>query len=110
MVSLTKPAEKKFDLDPDIAFPTDHMRRIIAAAREEKSILELPLYDGSDKGDKIFNTLTVIGRVIAPNERAPADAAAGISAERAQTLARHRELFRPQRQDWRSAASLCHQI
>jgi hypothetical protein len=79
-VSLAKPAEKKFDLEPAIAFPTDHMRRIIAAAREEKSILEVPLYDGSDKGDKVFNTLTVIGRVIAPNERPSADAAAGKAA------------------------------
>ena len=79
-VKLAKPSEKKFDLEPAIAFPTDHMRRIIAAAREEKSILEVPLYDGSDKGDKVFNTLTVIGRVIAPNERPPADAAAGNAA------------------------------
>jgi len=79
-VTLTKPADKKFDLEPAIAFPTDHMRRIIAAAREDKSILEVPLYDGSDKGDKIFNTLTVIGRVIPPNERAPADAAGGKEA------------------------------
>jgi EipB-like len=79
-VKLAKPSEKKFNLEPAIAFPTDHMRRIIAAAREEKSILEVPLYDGSDKGDKVFNTLTVIGRVIAPNERPPADAAAGTAA------------------------------
>lgn len=76
-VSLTKPMDRKFDLEPTIAFPTDHMRRIIAAAREEKNILELPLYDGSDKGDKVFNTLTVIGRAIAPHERPPSDAAAG---------------------------------
>jgi hypothetical protein len=76
-VKLTKPSEKKFDLEHEIAFPTDHMRRIITAARAEKSILEVPLYDGSDKGDKVFNTLTVIGRVIAPNERPPVDAAAG---------------------------------
>jgi len=76
-VSLTKPMDKKFDLEPTIAFPTDHMRRIIAAARAEKNILEVPLYDGSDKGDKVFNTLTVIGRAIAPHERPPSDAAAG---------------------------------
>src|SRR6266852_3566322 len=79
-VSLAKPVDKKFDLEPAIAFPTDHMRRIIVAAREEKSILEVPLYDGSDKGDKVFNTLTVIGRVIAPNDRPPSDAAAGKEA------------------------------
>ena len=79
-VNLAKPAEKKFELEPAIAFPTDHMRRIIAAAREEKTILEVPLYDGSEKGDKVFNTLTVIGRVIAPNERIASDAAAGKEA------------------------------
>ena len=64
-VSLTKPEERKFEIEPTVAFPTDHMRRIIAAARQEKSILELPVYDGSEKGDKVFNTLSVIGRAIA---------------------------------------------
>jgi envelope integrity protein B len=79
-VSLTKPADKKFALDAAIAFPTDHMRRIIEATRDGKTILEIPIYDGSDKGEKVYNTLTVIGREIAPNERVPTDAAAGKEA------------------------------
>jgi hypothetical protein len=79
-VGLTKPTDRKFDLDAAVAFPTDHMRRIIEAARAEKSLLELPIYDGSDKGDKVYNTLTVIGRAILPDERLPADAAAGQQA------------------------------
>jgi len=79
-VSLTKPGDKKFDLEAATAFPTDHMRRIIVAARADKNIMELPIYDGSDKGEKVYNTLTVIGRVIAPNERVPTDAAAGKQA------------------------------
>ena len=37
------------------------MRRIIEAARDGKSILEFPVYDGSETGEKIYNTLTVIG-------------------------------------------------
>ncbi len=77
VVSLKKPLDKSFDLEPAVAFPTEHMRRIIEAARADKTILELPVYDGSDKGEKVYSTLTVIGRAIAPNERAPADAAAG---------------------------------
>jgi hypothetical protein len=76
-VTLTQPAAKKFDLGAAMVFPTDHMRRIIEAAREDKNILELPVYDGSEKGEKVYNTLTVIGPAIAPNERAPTDAAAG---------------------------------
>ena len=79
-VGLTKPVDRKFDLDRAIVFPTDHMRRIIEAARAEKSLLEVPVYDGSDKGDKVYNTLTVIGRAIMPNERIPTDAAAGQQA------------------------------
>ena len=74
-VTLTQPAAKKFDLEAAMVFPTDHMRRIIEAAREGKSILELPVYDGSEKGEKVYNTLTVIGPAIAPNERVPTDAA-----------------------------------
>jgi hypothetical protein len=76
-VTLTQPAAKTFDLEAAMAFPTDHMRRIIEAAREGKNILELPVYDGSEKGEKVYNTLTVIGPAIAPNERVPTDAAAG---------------------------------
>ena len=63
-----------------MVFPTDHMRRIIAAAREGKNILELPVYDGSEKGEKVYDTLTVIGAEIAPNGRVPNDAAAGQQA------------------------------
>ncbi len=36
-VSLTKPTAKTFDLAAGIAFPTDHMRRVIGAAREGKT-------------------------------------------------------------------------
>ena len=79
-VKLTKPTDKTFDLEAAVAFPTEHIRRIIEAARDGKSIVELPVYDGSDKGEKVYNTLTVIGREIAPNERVPADAAAGKEA------------------------------
>ena len=54
------------------------MRRIIVAARDGKSILEFPVYDGSESGEKLYNTLTVIGRPIAPGDKPPNDAAAKI--------------------------------
>ena len=79
-VNLTKPGQKKFDAEADLVFPTEHMRRIIAAARAGKTILELPVYDGSENGEKIFSTLTVIGAPIPPDERVPTDAAAGQAA------------------------------
>ena len=76
-VTLAKPRAKSFDLEPAIVFPTEHMRRIIEAAEAGKTLLELPVFDGSDSGDKVFSTLTVIGKVINPGEKLPDDAAAG---------------------------------
>jgi len=75
-VDLSKPEHKTLDLDAKVVFPTEHMVRVIAAARAGKSILDFPVYDGSDTGDKVFDTLTVIGRKIAANERQHDDAAA----------------------------------
>ena len=74
-VTLTKPQDRKVDIEAAIIFPTEHVRRILDATREGKSILEFPIYDGSETGEKVYNTLTVIGRVIAPSERVPTDAA-----------------------------------
>ena len=45
-------------------FPTEQIQHIIAAAREGKSVLELTVYDGSDNGEKVYNTLSVIGQPI----------------------------------------------
>jgi hypothetical protein len=73
-VNLTKPGAKKFDMESAIIFPTDQMRRIIEAAYDGKTVLELPVYDGSETGEKIYDTLTVVGQPIAPEKR-PDDAA-----------------------------------
>ena len=73
-VTLSKPKDKKLDLEASIIFPTEHVRRILDAARDNKSILEIPIYDGSESGEKVYNTLTVIGREIG-SDRAPNDAA-----------------------------------
>jgi hypothetical protein len=79
-VSLSKPKEKSFTVPVGAVFPTEHMRRIIVAVREGKSILEFPVYDGSETGEKLYNTLTVIGKMIAPGEQPPQDATAKVPA------------------------------
>jgi hypothetical protein len=79
-VDLDKPEHKRLDLDAKVVFPTEHMVRVILAARAGKNILDFPVYDGSDTGDKVFDTLSVIGPKIAPNERLHDDAAAGQQA------------------------------
>lgn len=79
-INLSKPSEKSFTVPDTAVFPTEHMRRIIAAAREGKSVLEFPVYDGSESGEKVYNTLTVIGRRIEPGDKTPDDASAKIPA------------------------------
>ena len=67
-VKLKQPVAKTFTLDGNTVFPTEQIQRIIAAAREGKSVLELSVYDGSDNGEKVYNTLSVIGQPI-PGDR-----------------------------------------
>jgi hypothetical protein len=63
-VKLKLPVPKTFTLDGRTVFPTEQIQRIIAAAKEGKPLLELTVYDGSDNGEKVYNTLTVIGQPI----------------------------------------------
>ena len=67
-VALTKPETKATTLDVPVVFPTEHVRKVIAAARAGKSLLEVSVYDGSDNGEKIYNTLAVIGKPIGPDK------------------------------------------
>ena len=67
-VKLKQPVAKTFTLDGATVFPTEQIQRIIEAARAGKSVLELMVYDGSDNGEKVYNTLSVIGQPI-PGDR-----------------------------------------
>ncbi len=77
-VNLSKPKDRNFTVPVNAVFPTEHMRRIIIAAREGKSILEFPVYDGSETGEKLYSTLTVIGKAIAPGAKPPDDVTAKV--------------------------------
>ena len=72
-VKLSKPGDKKFDAGK-VVFPTEHMRLLIEAARAGKTLLEVAVYDGSESGEKIYQSLSVIGRRIEA-DRKPEDAA-----------------------------------
>ncbi len=75
-VELNKPTSKKLNVPVDAVFPTEHMRRIVEAALAGKTILDFPVYDGSETGEKLYNTLTVIGAKI-DSAQHPADDASG---------------------------------
>ena len=86
-IKLKQPVTKTFTLDGNTVFPTDQIRRIIAAAREGKSVLELMVYDGSDNGEKVYNTLSVIGQPI-PGDRTTANPDPSTSSDAMKPLTR----------------------
>jgi hypothetical protein len=75
-IDLAKPEHKVLDIDAAVVFPTQHMVRVIEAARAGKTILDFPVFDGSDTGEKVYDTLTVIGRKLGADDRKHDDAAA----------------------------------
>lgn len=72
-VDLRQPAGKAA-FGAEVLFPTEHLRRVIAAAEKGDKLLSADVYDGSESGKKLYHTLTVIGM--------PLDAAADDPAGR----------------------------
>ncbi|MGH6818807.1 MAG: cell envelope integrity EipB family protein [Methylovirgula sp.] len=71
-VDLTKPKEARLALGRHVLFPTEHLKYILAAAEAGERSLEVEVYDGSDTGDKIYETTTFIGRPIDTPATGPA--------------------------------------
>ncbi|MCB1535222.1 MAG: cell envelope integrity EipB family protein [Rhodoblastus sp.] len=71
-VRLVRPQPSRLDLDQDVVFPTEHIVRIIEAAKAGQKMLALKAFDGSDTGRKVFQTLTIIGKETSalPSEKA----------------------------------------
>ena len=71
-VDLKRPTGKAA-FGSDVLFPTQHLRRVIATAERGEKLLAAKVYDGSESGKKLYNTLTVIGAPLTT----PVDDAAG---------------------------------
>ena len=63
-VALSHPKITKLDVAKEVVFPTDHLRRVIEAARGGERLLTIKVYDGSESGTKVFDTTTVIGKAL----------------------------------------------
>ncbi len=78
-IKLRRPTPTSSDFKDLPVFPNQHMIRMIEAARRGESIVEIKFFDGSDTGEKMYDTLAVIGREIASGSdlrlEAPARAA-----------------------------------
>ena len=63
-VELTKPKSAKMKLPGKVVFPVQHSIMLIDAAEANRTVLEADLYDGSEKGEKVYVTTAVIGKSV----------------------------------------------
>ena len=61
-VELTKPAKKNISIPSRVYFPVQHTIALLNAAKTTKTSFRADLYDGSEKGEKVYDTVAAIGR------------------------------------------------
>jgi len=65
-VRFKQPHNDTFAAQGQPVFPTEHMKRLIGMARKGEHTYSARVYDGSDDGKKVYETLSVIGNRIEP--------------------------------------------
>lgn len=67
-VSLQEPQAKTTAIPTSVMFPTQHLRRILEAARSGEKTVETLVFDGGEPGDEPTHTFAIIGAVVQPGE------------------------------------------
>ena len=65
-VKLSQPSAAELDLSGPLLFPTQHSFALIAAARTGQGLFQARVYDGSEKGQKVYDTTAFIGTEVQP--------------------------------------------
>jgi hypothetical protein len=65
-VKLSHPSQAELELSGPVLFPTQHSLALIERAEAGETLLQARIYDGSEKGRKIYDTTAVIGRIVPP--------------------------------------------
>jgi hypothetical protein len=60
-MALTQPEAKEIKLGPGTYFPVQHSVAMLERARKGERVFTADLYDGSEKGEKIYATSAFIG-------------------------------------------------
>lgn len=60
-VAMSKPRGKKGDFDGAVVFPSAMMKSMLEAAERGQRLFDARLFDGSEGGEKIFETIATIG-------------------------------------------------
>jgi EipB-like len=67
-VEVKTPKKAALTVAANTLFPVQHSIAMLAAARAGQSIFAADLYDGSEKGEKVYATTAVIGARLAPGK------------------------------------------
>jgi len=81
-VKLSQPSRAELNLSGQVLFPTQHSLALINAARSGQSLFQARIYDGSEKGRKVYDTTAFIGRKVE----------AGADADKLEPAAKEKEL------------------
>jgi len=65
-VELTKPAKKDLLLSSRVHFPVQHSIALLRAAAAGRTSFRADLFDGSEKGEKVYDTISLIGQRKSP--------------------------------------------
>jgi hypothetical protein len=75
-VKLSQPSPAELSLSGPLLFPTQHSLALIDAARAGQGLLQARIYDGSEKGQKVYETTAFIGPMVRPSADVELEAAA----------------------------------
>ncbi|WP_346909552.1 cell envelope integrity EipB family protein [uncultured Roseibium sp.] len=78
-IELQEPGERALTISGKTLYPTEHLSKVIEAARAGKSFLGADVYDGSETGDKVYATTAVIGALITEDIPLSDDPSAAVS-------------------------------
>jgi hypothetical protein len=62
-VEITKPGKRTLSVPVGTHFPVQHTLALLQAAKAGKTSFRADLYDGSEKGEKVYDTVSAVGRV-----------------------------------------------
>jgi hypothetical protein len=75
-VRISQPSRAELDIPGGAMFPTQHSFALIDAANRGQKLLQAKIYDGSEKGQKFYDTTAFIGKRVAGGMETPLEEAA----------------------------------
>jgi EipB-like len=75
-ITVQKPEPSKVIAPSETLFPNAHIKRLVAQALGGSKLFSAKIFDGSDTGNKVYDTLAVIGAPVSADAAQHAEAAA----------------------------------